>query len=167
MGRPGTTLRNVSRFNTLTCTQPSEQQSSLINSTFHMYISNGPSRAADARRDSIGKIEIYVRFNLQNWNLYFVQVARMKNLRKLGRRILWIRSEFWRRDRPVDHFQVDGGLVMGGSLFGVVVRRFVVLETKLLLLHWHSHLFQSRLTSYHHVLHLLPRVFSLLNLWIF
>ncbi len=37
---------------------------------------------------------------------------------------------------------------MGGSLLGVVVKLFVVLETKLLLLHWHSHLFQNRCFSF-------------------
>ena len=44
--------------------------------------------------------------------------------------------------------------MVGGLLLGVAVKCFVVLETKLLLLHWHSHLFQSRLAS-HRVLGLL------------
>ena len=49
----------------------------------------------------------------------------------------------------------------GGLLLGIVVKRSVVLETKLLLLHWHSHLFQSSLAS-HHVLGLLSPAAPLL-----
>ncbi len=43
---------------------------------------------------------------------------------------------------------------MGDSLLGVIVNCSLVLVTELLLLHWHSHLFQSRLSG-HHVLGLL------------
>ena len=53
---------------------------------------------------------------------------------------------FRRSDRCVD--RSDGGLVMGASLLGVIVNRSVVLVTEILLLYWHSHLFQSRLASH-------------------
>ena len=113
-----------------------------------------------ARRDSIGISGDYAPFN---WLKLKIFLARLRDLHATFRSASLMSKAGGdaKSERGYSGYEVtsggatdDGELVDWGSLLGVIVNFSVVLVTKLLLLHWHAHLFQRLLPS-NHVLGLL------------